>query len=1062
MERDLDLGATREHALPLPAGTYLVLEISPVGVDIDASLLDPGGETIASADGRTGSGNPKLLALVTSSPGTYRLRMTTRGERPLSGHYEVEIRSLRPEAKGDEIRVAAAKRLAEGRRLRSKSNDAARNKAIAESNEAREQALAKLTQALSLWQTVKDGRGEVDSLVDIGGVHADQENYQEALRWHRRALGRAQESQYTEGAASALGNIGYCYRELANYKSSIDAYQQAIRIWEASGFSRDRAFALQGLGRAYLENGKLQDALAAFDKALELEEKERDIEEQAHTLSGIGYVYLDQGNVTGAWKAWEKAIAFSRTVGDADSEIILENNLGGAYYRYGQLQKAVEIFTRLAEQESPGDNGFLFDNLGAIYLELGDLDKALDSYQRALAIYRKTNTRQQADTLVRIGSTLQRMGNPQAALKNYEEARKLLPEGYWLIDHSVGWAKWALGRHDEALKSLQRALEIARAGGQRSSEDQTLLAMGVVYHALGRTDLAADCFKQAIALGEEIEYPTVVTSALLQSATIGREQGQLEKAQADVEKALGIIESTRNNITGQKIRTGYLASKRAYYEFYVSLLMQMSPLHPDGSYQSLAFWASERARARGLLDLLAEGRINVDEGLSDDLRNQEAQLATELAKVQNELRSAAPGSERARELKDQLGRLHDRQEKLEWEIRSQNSRYSQVRYSVPLKPEKIQRDLDGGTALLEYVLGKQGSTLFVLTRDLLSSYPLPGSEEIAQQVRKLRAALEKDSLLTRSAYADSAFQLYQMLVAPAAKAIAGKTSLVIVPDRDLYYIPFEALLTEPAAGRPYPKMPYLLREHSIAYTPSASVLADLTQPRPPAPAGSRPLVAFAPFSESVGGAKSGGTGQEATSRKPDPNQEFPLLPGSRGEISGIASLYPGSSLELFGPEASEESVKHNPAVATARRLHFATHAQLDERYPEYSSLILARSSDSSEDGYLRVQEIFNLKLSADLVVLSACQTALGKEVTGEGLIGLTRAFFYAGVPSLVVSLWNVVDAPTPDLMLSFYKELDLLHDKSRALQSAKLAMISRNRYAHPSYWAPFILIGAPR
>jgi CHAT domain-containing protein len=168
-------------------------------------------------------------------------------------------------------------------------------------------------------------------------------------------------------------------------------------------------------------------------------------------------------------------------------------------------------------------------------------------------------------------------------------------------------------------------------------------------------------------------------------------------------------------------------------------------------------------------------------------------------------------------------------------------------------------------------------------------------------------------------------------------------------------------------------------------------------------------------------------------------------------------------MELFGAEATEESVKRNPAVASARRLHFATHAQLDERYPEFSSLILARSPNSQEDGYLRVQEIFNLKLNADLVVLSACETALGKEVTGEGLIGLTRAFFYAGAPSLVVSLWNVIDAPTPDLMLDFYRQMDSLHDKSRALQNAKLDLISKGpRYAHPSFWAPFVLIGEPK
>jgi CHAT domain-containing protein len=149
-------------------------------------------------------------------------------------------------------------------------------------------------------------------------------------------------------------------------------------------------------------------------------------------------------------------------------------------------------------------------------------------------------------------------------------------------------------------------------------------------------------------------------------------------------------------------------------------------------------------------------------------------------------------------------------------------------------------------------------------------------------------------------------------------------------------------------------------------------------------------------------------------------------------------------------------------VAAARRLHFATHASLDERHPEYSALVLAVQNDGIDDGLLQMHEIFNLKLSADLAVLSACETGLGKEVTGEGLIGLTRAFFYAGVPSLVVSLWNVVDGPTPEFMLDFYKELDRRGNKAQALRSAKLAMIARGGYAHPAYWAPFILLGEPR
>jgi CHAT domain-containing protein len=288
-----------------------------------------------------------------------------------------------------------------------------------------------------------------------------------------------------------------------------------------------------------------------------------------------------------------------------------------------------------------------------------------------------------------------------------------------------------------------------------------------------------------------------------------------------------------------------------------------------------------------------------------------------------------------------------------------------------------------------------------------------------------------------------------------AGALEGHSDLIIVPDGVLYYVPFEALLTEPAKGRSYRDLPYLLRRYSIAYVPSASVLAGLREPRQePAQASRRQVAAFAPFILPEVAKAS----REATRDGSQPG--FGTLPASRREVSEITGLYSGAALSFVGNAATEAAFKHDPGVASARRLHLATHAQINEAQPELSALIF--KPGDGEDGYLDVREIFSLKLSADLAVLSACETGLGKEVTGEGLIGLTRAFFYAGVPSLVVSLWNVVDGPTPDLMRDFYKGMDQFNDKSRALQSAKLAMVAQGTYAYPTYWASFILLGEPR
>jgi CHAT domain-containing protein/Tfp pilus assembly protein PilF len=1048
-ERDIEHGAVQEYALPLAAGTYLNLELLPTGIDLDASLLDPAGTAVTAAEGQQGTGNTKLLALIAGVTGRYRLRVTTRGDLPLAGHYELRVRDARPAGPGDEIRVEARRAIAESRRLRSRRD--------------LEAALVKAKAAQASLQSVADGPGEVEALAEIGTLYAEEGKPQEALDHHQRALKRAQESHFAEGEAWALGNIGYCYFKLADYERSISYYRSSVARWQELGRLPEQAFELQSLGKVYRQKGDLEEAMKSFVAAMKIQVATRDPAEQAHTLSGIGAVQYNQGKIDEALESFEQALELSRSVGDGESEATIELGLGGIYYRRGQLQKTVELFTELIGRIDLKEAGYPLYNLGGVYLDLGDLDKALENYQRSLSAYQRAgDVREQADALVGIGTTLQRMGNPEAALEKLRQAQKLLPKETWTLSHFMGLAQLAAERPAEALRSLERALAIAQAARDRSLESSTLLGMGAAYRALGQAQRAEEAFGRAIDLGTEIEYPSVVLPARLARARLRRDAGRLEGARADIEEALKIIESTRRNIAGQQIQTGYFASRGAYYEFYIDLLMQLERMHPESGYRSLALEASERMRARGLLDLLAEGRIDLSDGLSRDVRDKEHQIEDELSRLQEQLVAERGDAGRRQALRAQLQSLHDRQERLDWEIRRSNPRYAEVRYPVPLKADEIRQQLpDASTALLEYALGQQGSTLFVVTREKISSYPLPPAGEISRQVRVLRRTLEKESLLSWPEYLDAAFRLYQMLLAPAKADLAGKASLLIAPDRDLYYVPFEALLTGRPRSRNAWELPYLVKDYSVSYIPSANVLAGLRKPRPATAAGGMLLVAFAPFAgpEKISADHGPGAGR-SEAKGLDP--AFPLLPASRREVVGITSLYAGSSLELLDAQATEESVKHNPAVAAARRLHFATHAQLDERYPEYSSLLFSRAPGGAEDGHLRVQEIFNLKLSADLAVLSACQTGLGKEVTGEGLIGLSRAFFYAGVPSLVVSLWNVVDAPTPELMLTFYKDLDARGNKSRALQGAKLALISQRTYAHPSYWAPFILIGEPR
>jgi CHAT domain-containing protein len=1047
LERSIHGGETQSIDLRLDAKTFLLLEIATRGVSLSSRLVSPVGKTIARAEGS----RDQLLAVITDHEGTHRLELVAPKEQRVTKRLTVKILALRPAAPEDQARVRGAEALAEGRRLISLNDE-----------EQRSRAEALLTESLTLWQKAGDPRGEVEALLECAELRSKQGDMSGALAWGKRALDLSRESGYAEGEARALGVMGFCNSQLAHHDEANRLLLLSLEILRRVGGPFEQASMLVDLGIAYQKKQDFQAALQTFEEALPLAEASGDPGLKARVLTGVGAGHFLQYRLAKAKEIWEEALELSRQTGDQQLEADLEQNLAAVYQSQGQFQKALDLFTRAVTRTSVKESGMAYYNMGNLFLELGTPQKALENYRLSQRAFQaKGNAEYEANALIGVGWALQRMGEPQAAIAEYEKARGLLPTESWNVIFSIGRAQIDLQKSEEALPSLQRALAMARMNSDRSREAATLLALGSAYAGLGQPEQAVDNLKAAITLGNQIGHHSVVALALLKRSLLRRDQGRLEEALADVENALAVIESTRRNIAGDQLRTGFFAAKRTYYDLDIDLLLQLDKLQPDGGYRAQALETSERARARGLLDLLAEGRIDVRQGLDPDLRQREDDLSDQISRLQSELRAGNAKPERLQELQAERDELDMRREQLEVEIQNKNKRYAEVRYPVPLKLAEIRsRILDDRTALLEYVLGEKSSTLFVITREKIKTFELPASEEIAQQVVRLRRALEQDSLLKRQDYLESAFGLYRDLLKPASATLRGKSNMLIVPDGALYYIPFEALLTE-ATDLPYRNLPYLLRQYSIAYIPSASVLAGLREPRQePSSMERKQVVAFAPFASTRKEVLTRGAGQDSYPDSVEGRWIFSPLPASGREAAEIAGLYPGAALSFVGGAADEATVTRNPAVATARRLHFATHAQIDELHPEYSALVLAEKP--GEDGLLQMREIFNLKLSADLAVLSACETGLGKEITGEGLMGLTRAFFYAGVPSLVVSLWNVVDGPTPDLMLDFYKNLDRLQNKAKALQTSKLSMITGGTYSHPSYWAPFILLGEPQ
>ena len=427
----------------------------------------------------------------------------------------------------------------------------------------------------------------------------------------------------------------------------------------------------------------------------------------------------------------------------------------------------------------------------------------------------------------------------------------------------------------------------------------------------------------------------------------------------------------------------------------------MERLHEkDGSkgYDKLAFNYAERSKSRALLDLLSGAPADA-----------------------NKIESAAPAN---------------------------------TRDPQPVTIDEVKAMLpDKNNVVLEYSVGDSSSCLWVITKSGHKLYRLPARKKLQEQIETIRFGLLDPQQSISEFFTQAGISLYNELVKPAEPFLSKKSKLVIIPDGVLNYLPFQVLLTENTkikAETSYMEFPYLAKKYPVSYAQSASVLNTLISAKVQSnssAAKSRKLLAF-------GDPVYGDTSL-------NPRNKYQRLEFSSREIENIASFFPeGSPVIFLRNNATEEKLKQNNELDKFNYIHFAVHGLIDEDNPDLSSIVLTSNRSADEDGFLQASEISDLKLNADLVVLSACQTGLGKLVRGEGIVGLTRAFMYAGTPSVVVSLWSVSDASTSVLMSSFYKNLIKNNlNKTDALRRAQLSLISNEKYAHPFYWAPFVLIG---
>ncbi|GAX45338.1 TPR repeat-containing protein [Tolypothrix sp. NIES-4075] len=674
-------------------------------------------------------------------------------------------------------------------------------------------------------------------------------------------------------------------------------------------------------------------------------------------------------------------------------------------------------------------------------------------------------------------------------------AKRFLADGIQLFEQGT------LESRQLALKKFLKALRHWKRGGfcgRPDREAATLHYIGRTYDDLGDKQQALDYYKRALRLFRDpiLRDYSSQTKILYSIANIERDRGNLNEARTQIEAAIKIIESLRIKIASLKQRTSYFASVQDSYDLYIDLLMQLHKQQPSQGYDTLALQISESTRARTLLEILAEAKVDIRQGVQASLLEKEGNLRSQFDALEQrraKLLSDNNNQQQLQTLEKDVEVLLESYQQLQTKIRTTSPRYAALTQPKPLTLAEIQSSvLDENTLLLEYSLGKERSYLWAVTKTSITSYELPKRadiEAVAQQFYYLLKMRHYYLNSDREVGADSGVgsfnssrvvaQLTQMLLQPVAHKLGNKR-LLIVSDGALQYLPFAAL---PLPGTSRTEVIPLFAKHEIVYSPSASTLGVLRQERIVRQVAPKTLAVLADpvfskvderlqktpveFLKQTSTRSATADGQTPTLQDPlqsarELGIKFNRLTFTRQEAQQILKLVPTTdSLKALDFEANRAQATSSD-LSQYRIVHFATHGVLNSVHPELSGLVLSlvNAWGSPQNGFLRLHDIFNLNLKAELVVLSACQTGLGQEVKGEGLIGLTRGFMYAGSPRVLVSLWNVDDEGTAILMQKFYSAMlkeGLL--PAAAQRKAQLEMLQNEQWQSPYYWAGFVLQG---
>ncbi len=892
--------------------------------------------------------------------------------------------------------------------------------------------------------------------LDLGKYRRALECYQPGLAINVKLFG-----ELHSNVAGCYNNFGAAFLKIGDYPQATLYYNKALTIFDQlpGAPTMDVIATYNNAGELYQIMGETGSAIRLHQKGLAfaVQKLGRDHPYLANCYNNLGLDYLARGDFARAAGYFEQALAwFLKGISESHANIsTIYNNLGNCYNRQGNYDLAERFLKKCLDfrlknpDTDPIDLAYAYNNLGALYQNQNRFQQAINSYQQAVAQYIKTSDPTHPD----LAPVYRNMAGTLLELKDTLRAESF------------------------ALKSLELSIEIFEKNSPDAASSYSNLAY--IYQKEGRFAKAENFLDSAFSAlnydqdgrPEDVNSLPVLVSTLRTTGDFYRDWYEhktnlkyLFQSRTYYAKALTALDIlSRTTSTGTGVRTSPDAVK--IFSGGVAANCRLYAETDSVHYLQEAFRYSERGKSFQLYEALRNAHALQYAGIPDSLVRQEYELQTNLAfweKQRWEQHGAeSPADSLAITSNKARFEINQKYEALRQQLEKDYPDYYRMKYRLETAgPDQIQRSmLAPNQAMVSYFIGDSSVFIFVISRERIDVKEIRKNIPLETWVSQLRKSISKNWPMARMAeqnevYITHARLLYDALIAPVRHLL--KPSLVIVPDGVLGYLPFEVLLSaRPGNIRDYSQYPYLLKERTISYNYSATLLQEMTEKTHKTPPANS-ILAVAPFF-------TGDIGQ--LYQKPDsldfvPSPERDTLGPLESSGTEVAKIK-----EMLGGEAwagGQATVGRFLAEAAGYRiLHFATHAKADDRTGDYAYLAFSSPDTLNQFEKLYARNIYTLPLNADLVVLSACESGTGELRKGEGIISLARAFAYAGAKSLVTSLWNVNDYNGAYLMERFYQHLKVKGmKKDEALRQAKLDLLKKNKStALPYYWAPFICIG---